>query len=177
MRSGLELLLEVNEGEDQMFELLYNCGKTMPRLDNNLQTLFKVTFSTLVNDFLTQERSKLIENSELLKAWTFLFIKIIENLTIGSGNPEDYDDQILVLLLKLIRLKLQIPQYKESLHFILTQVNRFIDLKRFNLSRTKDSITSIHILLEIYNVLEIPSIIQNLFFTVKNNKEGLICAK
>jgi hypothetical protein len=33
MRSGQELLQEVSEGEDQMFELLYKCCKAMPILD------------------------------------------------------------------------------------------------------------------------------------------------
>ena len=51
MRSGLELLQDVSEGEDQMFELLYKSSKFLPRLETDLQNLLKGTFYYLLNDF------------------------------------------------------------------------------------------------------------------------------
>ena len=63
------------------------------------------------------------------------------------------------------------------MNFILAKVNRFIDEGIYTFGSAKYSITSIHILLELYKQLKIPSIIHNLFFTFKNNQESMICAK
>ena len=51
IRSGLELLQEVSEGEDQMFELLFKSCKILPRLDIDLQSQLKGTFYFLLNEF------------------------------------------------------------------------------------------------------------------------------